>query len=53
MSDEEKNSDEQVDSVSGGGHHTIPIDPPMRPPSNPVQGHVPDPIRHPSNPVGE
>ncbi|MGP8101864.1 MAG: hypothetical protein ACLQHL_14080 [Candidatus Cybelea sp.] len=50
MSDEEKNSDEQVDTVSGG---VIPIDPPMRPPSNPVQGHVPDPIRHPSNPVGE
>jgi hypothetical protein len=53
MSDEVKNSDEQVDSVSGGRGHTIPIDPPMRPPSNPTQGRIPDPIRRPTDPVGE
>jgi hypothetical protein len=51
MSDQEKqNSDDQVDSVSGG---VIPIDPPIhQPPTNPVQGRVPDPIHPPSNPVG-
>jgi hypothetical protein len=53
MSDQEKqNSDDQVESVSGGRGHTIPIDPPIRPPSNPTQGRVPDPIERPSNPVG-
>ncbi|MGA2760565.1 MAG: hypothetical protein ABSF08_09635 [Candidatus Cybelea sp.] len=50
MSDQEKNSDEQIDSVSGG---VIPIDPPIRPPSNPTQGRVPDPIRPPTTPVGD
>jgi hypothetical protein len=53
MSDQEKqNSDDQVDSVSGGRGHTIPIDPPIHPPSNPAQGRVTDPIERPSNPVG-
>lgn len=50
MSDQEKQiRDDQADVVSGG---TIPIDPPVRPPSNPVGGRVPDPIQRPSNPAG-
>jgi hypothetical protein len=52
MSDQEKQiRDDQIDPVSGGRGHTIPIDPPILPHSNPTQGRVPDPIQRPSNPV--
>jgi hypothetical protein len=47
MSDQEKQIDDnQTDVVSGG---VIPIDPPVRPPSNPVGPREPFPIK--SNPT--
>jgi hypothetical protein len=47
MSDQEKQiRDEQAEAVSGG---VIPIDPPVRPPSNPVPRDPIKPIR--SNPT--